>query len=151
MRTERRAVNTEGTGNGAAVRGAGVSVQKIPILKIGDALIASIQIELDDRSALQLKEDLLDQIAATSARGVVIDLTAVDTVDSFLGKIIRDAALMARLMGARVVCTGIQPAVAITLVELGLELEGVATALNLEKGLARLAEAAAQEGASGHA
>lgn len=115
-------------------------VQKIPILKIGNALIASIQIELNDESAVQFKEDILHKIAATGATGVVIDLTAVDMVDSFLGKIIRDAALMARLMGAQVVCTGIQPAVAITLVELGLELEGVVTALNLEKGLTRLAE-----------
>ncbi len=124
-------------------------VQKIPILKIGNALIASIQIELNDESAVQFKEDILNQIGATGATGVVIDLTAVDMVDSFLGKIIRDAALMARLMGANVVCTGIQPAVAITLVELGLELEGVATALNLEKGLAKLD--AMVEGADSHA
>ncbi len=124
-------------------------VQKIPILKIGSALIASIQIELNDESAVQFKEDVLHQIAETGATGVVIDLTAVDMVDSFLGKIIRDAALMARLMGAQVVCTGIQPAVAITLVELGLELEGVVTALNLEKGLARLAELV--DGVDGHA
>lgn len=115
-------------------------IQKIPILKIGNALIASIQIELNDESAVQFKEDILNHIKATGASGVVIDLTAVDTVDSFLGRIIRDAALMARLMGAQVVCTGIQPAVAITLVELGLELEDVVTALNLEKGLERLAE-----------
>lgn len=115
-------------------------VQKIPILKIGEALIASIQIELNDESAVQFKEDILNQISATGATGVVIDLTAVDMVDSFLGKIVRDTAFMARLMGAQVVCTGIQPAVAITLVELGLELEGVVTALNLEKGLAKLRE-----------
>ena len=115
-------------------------IQKIPILKIGNALIASIQIELNDESAVQFKEDILNQIKATGATGVVIDLTAVDTVDSVLGKVIRDAALMARLMGASVVVTGIQPAVAITLVELGLELEDVVTALNLEKGLARLAD-----------
>jgi rsbT antagonist protein RsbS len=123
-------------------------IQKIPILKIGHALIASIQIELNDESAVQFKEDILNQIKATGATGVVIDLTAVDTVDSFLGRIIRDAALMARLMGAQVVVTGIQPAVAITLVELGLDLEDVVTALNLEKGLARLAELT--EGASHH-
>jgi rsbT antagonist protein RsbS len=123
-------------------------IQKIPILKIGDALIASVQIELNDESAVQFKEDILNQIKSTGATGVVIDLTAVDTVDSFLGKIIRDAALMARLMGAQVVCTGIQPAVAITLVELGLDLEDVVTALNLEKGLAKLVELT--EGAASH-
>ncbi|HAZ63730.1 MAG TPA: anti-anti-sigma factor [Armatimonadetes bacterium] len=115
-------------------------IQKIPILKIGPALIASIQIDLNDESAVQFKEDILNRIKETGASGVVIDLTAVDTVDSFLGRIIRDAALMARLMGASVVVTGIQPAVAITLVELGLELEDVVTALNLEKGLQRLRE-----------
>lgn len=115
-------------------------IQKIPILKIGPALIASIQIDLNDESAVQFKEDILNRIKETGATGVVIDLTAVDTVDSFLGRIIRDAALMARLMGASVVVTGIQPAVAITLVELGLELEDVVTALNLEKGLQRLRE-----------
>lgn len=115
-------------------------IQKIPILKIGPALIASIQIDLNDESAVQFKEDILNRIKETGASGVVIDLTAVDTVDSFLGRIIGDAALMARLMGASVVVTGIQPAVAITLVELGLELEDVVTALNLEKGLQRLRE-----------
>ena len=115
-------------------------IQKIPILKIGPALIASIQIDLNDESAVQFKEDILNRIKETGASGVVIDLIAVDTVDSFLGRIIRDAALMARLMGASVVVTGIQPAVAITLVELGLELEDVVTALNLEKGLQRLRE-----------
>ncbi|MBI2301449.1 MAG: STAS domain-containing protein [Armatimonadetes bacterium] len=124
-------------------------VQKIPILKIGEALIASIQIELNDESAVQLKEDILNQISATGATGVVIDLTAVDMVDSFLGKIVRDTAFMARLMGAQVVCTGIQPAVAITLVELGLELEGVVTALNLEQGLVRLAGMVAGGGGNG--
>ncbi len=109
---------------------------RIPILKIGDVLIASIQIALHDASAVQFKDDLLQKIHDTKARGVIIDLTAIDVVDSFIGRMIADIAAMSGLMGARVVLTGLQPAVAITLVELGLELTGVLTALNLEKGLA---------------
>lgn len=109
---------------------------RIPILKIGDALIASIQTELHDASAVQFKDDLLEKIHTTKARSVIIDLTAIDVVDSFIGRLIADVAAMAGLMGTRVVLTGLQPAVAITLVELGLELPHVQTALNLEKGLA---------------
>ena len=108
---------------------------RIPILKIGDILIASIQVALHDASAVQFKDDLLQKIHDTRARGVIIDLTALDVVDSFIGRLIADIAAMAGLMGARVVLTGLQPAVAITLVELGLELPRVLTALNLEKGL----------------
>jgi len=113
-----------------------VNSLRIPILKIGDVLIASIQIALHDASAVQFKDDLLQKIHDTKARGVIIDLTAIDVVDSFIGRMIADIAAMSGLMGARVVLTGLQPAVAITLVELGLELTGVLTALNLEKGLA---------------
>ncbi|NNJ10930.1 STAS domain-containing protein [Chloroflexales bacterium ZM16-3] len=108
---------------------------RIPILKIGDILIASIQVALHDASAVQFKDDLLQKIHDTRAKGVIIDLTALDVVDSFIGRLIADIAAMAGLMGARVVLTGLQPAVAITLVELGLELPRVITALNLEKGL----------------
>jgi len=111
---------------------------RIPILKIGDILIASIQVALHDASAVQFKDDLLQKIHDTRARGVIIDLTALDVVDSFIGRLIADIAAMAGLMGARVVLTGLQPAVAITLVELGLELPRVLTALNLEKGLAMM-------------
>ena len=121
-------------------------LQKIPILKIGDFLIASVQIELQDASAVQFKDDILQAISDHHARGVVIDLTSVEVVDSFLGRIIGDIAAMARLMGARVVVTGLQPAVAITLVELGLELRGVVTALNLEKGLEKLRQLMQSEG-----
>jgi rsbT antagonist protein RsbS len=121
-------------------------VQKIPILKIGEFLIASVQIELQDASAVQFKDDILEAISEHRARGVVVDLTAVEVVDSFLGRIIGDVAAMARLMGARVVVTGLQPAVAITLVELGLELRGVVTALNLEKGLEKLHQLVQSEG-----
>ncbi len=108
---------------------------RIPILKIGDILIASIQTELHDASAVQFKDDLLQQIYTTRAQAVIIDLTAVEVVDSFIGRLIADVAAMTGLMGASVVLTGLQPAVAITLVELGLELPRVTTALNLEKGL----------------
>lgn len=111
---------------------------RIPILKIGEILIASIQVALHDASAVQFKDDLLQKIHDTRARGVIIDLTALDVVDSFIGRLIADIAAMAALMGTRVVLTGLQPAVAITLVELGLELPRVLTALNLEKGLSMM-------------
>ncbi len=109
---------------------------RIPILKIGDVLIASIQVELHDASAVQFKDDLLQKIHDHKARGVIVDMTTVEVVDSFIGRLIADIASMAGLMGAQVVITGLQPAVAITLVELGLELGRARTALNLEKGLA---------------
>jgi rsbT antagonist protein RsbS len=113
-----------------------VNSLRIPILKVGDVLVASIQVALHDASAVQFKDDLLQKIHDTKARGVIIDLTAIDVVDSFIGRMIADIASMSGLMGAQVVLTGLQPAVAITLVELGLELPRVLTALNLEKGLA---------------
>ncbi|MBK9711848.1 MAG: STAS domain-containing protein [Kouleothrix sp.] len=111
---------------------------RIPILKIGNVLIASIQTSLHDSSAVQFKDDLLQRIFETRARGLIVDLTAVEVVDSFIARLISDIASMAGLMGTRVVITGLQPAVAITLVELGLELPQVLTALNLEKGLVML-------------
>jgi rsbT antagonist protein RsbS len=120
------------------VREGSLESLRIPILKIGDVLIASIQVALHDSSAVQFKEDLLNKIYETKARGLIVDLTAVEVVDSFIGRLISDIASMAGLMGTRVVITGLQPAVAITLVELGLELPQVLTALNLEKGLAML-------------
>jgi rsbT antagonist protein RsbS len=118
-------------------------------LKIGDVLIASIQVALHDASAVQFKDDLLQKISDTKARGVIIDLTALDVVDSFIGRLIADIAAMAGLMGTRVVLTGLQPAVAITLVELGLELPRVLTALNLEKGLAMMQRLTAEESDDG--
>ncbi|MGQ9611316.1 MAG: STAS domain-containing protein [Chloroflexus sp.] len=122
---------------------------RIPILKIGDILIASIQVALHDASAVQFKDDLLQKIHDTRAHGVIIDLTALDVVDSFIGRLIADIAAMAGLMGARVVLTGLQPAVAITLVELGLELPRVLTALNLEKGLAMMQRMTGEESDDG--
>ncbi len=111
---------------------------RIPILQIEDFLVASIQVALHDRSAVQFRDDLLQRTYETKARGLIIDLTAVDIVDSFIGRLIGDVAEMASLMGTRVVVTGLQPAVAITLTELGLELPGIITALNLEKGISIL-------------
>ena len=106
--------------------------QKIPILKIRDFLIVPIQIDLDDISAYNLQKGILNRIEATGAHGVIIDISVVEMVDSYLGRIIGETARMASLMDARVVISGMQPAVSITLVELGLELKEVYTALNLE-------------------
>ena len=108
---------------------------RIPILKLYNCLLVSIQWEIDDSTALQFQEDLLNKIHDTGANGVVIDLTFVDMIDSFIAKVLGDVIGMSRLMGAKVVLTGIQPAVAITLVELGIHLQEVQTALDLEKGL----------------
>ncbi|MEK3889612.1 STAS domain-containing protein [Bacillus sp. FSL K6-3431] len=113
---------------------------RIPILKLKDCLLVSIQWELDDHTALEFQEDLLQKIHATSARGVVIDITSIDFIDSFIAKVLGDVMDMSKLMGAKVVVTGIQPAVAITLIELGIRLEDVMTALDLENGLDKLQE-----------
>jgi rsbT antagonist protein RsbS len=115
-----------------------IEASRIPILKIGDFLVASIQVELYDKSAVLFKDNLLQEIYRTKAKGLILDLTAVEVVDSFMGRIITEVGAMAGLMGTKLVITGLQPAVAITLVELGLELAGVHTALNLEKGIAAL-------------
>lgn len=122
---------------------------RIPILQIEDFLVASIQVALHDRSAVQFRDDLLQRIYETKSKGLIIDLTAVDIVDSFIGRLIGDVAEMAALMGTRVVVSGLQPAVAITLTELGLELPGVITALNLEKGIAILRRLVSQENGEG--
>ncbi|MBM7694593.1 rsbT antagonist protein RsbS [Peribacillus deserti] len=111
---------------------------RIPILKLYDCLLVSIQWELDDATALQFQEDLLHKIHETSANGVVIDITSIDFIDSFIAKVLGDVVSMSKLMGAKVVITGIQPAVAITLIELGIVLDDVLTALDLEKGLEKL-------------
>ncbi|MBQ4869719.1 STAS domain-containing protein [Priestia megaterium] len=111
---------------------------RIPILKLYDYLLVSIQWELDDQTAIQFQEDLLSKIHQTGAKGVVIDLTSIDMIDSFIAKVLGDVVSMSNLMGARVVLTGIQPAVAITLVELGIGLNDVLTALDLEKGLEKI-------------
>ncbi len=110
-------------------------MEKIPIIKVGNVLLVSIQTDLHDQAALGLQSDLLRKIESTSARGVIIDISVIDIVDSFLGRILSDTASMARIMNAVVVVVGIQPSVAITLIELGLELRQISTALNVERGL----------------
>lgn len=118
-------------------------VQRIPILQIEDFLVASIQTALHDRAATQFKDDLLRRIYETKAQGLILDVTGMDVVDSFIAKLTADIAHMAALMGTRVVITGLQPAVAVALVELGAEMRGIITALNLEKGIATLRRLAA--------
>lgn len=111
---------------------------RIPILKLYNCLLVSIQWELDDVTTLQFQEDLLQKIHKTNASGVVIDLTSIDFIDSFIAKVLGDVVNMSRLMGVKVVITGIQPSVAITLIELGINFRDVFTALDLEKGLEKL-------------
>lgn len=111
-------------------------MERVPILKMDNILILTLQVELHDRKALQLQEDILGEIYSTRARGLVIDVSAVGVVDSFMGRMLSDTAIMASTMGARTVLVGIQPEIAISLQELGLELKGVHTALNLERGMA---------------
>ncbi len=111
---------------------------RIPILKLRDCLLVSIQWELDDQTALQFQEDLLHKIHQTNASGVVLDLTSIDFIDSFIAKVLGDVIEMSKLMGAKIVITGIQPAVAITLLELGIRLDDAMTALDLENGLDKL-------------
>lgn len=111
---------------------------RIPILKLHDYLLISVQVDLDDQTALQFQEDVLEKIHQEGSRGVVIDLTSVEMIDSFIAKVLGDVVDMSNLMGAKVVLTGIQPAVAITLIDMGIVLDGVPTALDLEQGLERL-------------
>jgi rsbT antagonist protein RsbS len=113
-------------------------VERIPILKMGNVLLVTIQVDMHDRLALALQEDLTARISATSARGVLIDISSLEVVDSFIGRMFANIAAMARVLDAATVVVGMQPAVAITLVELGLSLPGVRTALNVERGMALL-------------
>ncbi|CAM4059238.1 rsbT antagonist protein RsbS [Pedobacter westerhofensis] len=110
-------------------------MDKIPILRMGPFLLVTIQVDLYDRLALTLEADLVQMVQKTSARGVLIDISAVSIVDSFMGRIIGNIASMSKILDAETVVVGMQPAVAITLIELGLPLKGVYTALNMEKGM----------------
>ncbi|PYS45890.1 MAG: anti-anti-sigma factor [Acidobacteria bacterium] len=107
---------------------------RIPILKVGRVLIVPIQVDMDDQTAIQLQERILTELERTGARGVLIDISLLEMVDSFIGRMLSDIAAMSRIMDARTVVVGMQPAVAITLVELGLELKGVETVLNVDEG-----------------
>jgi rsbT antagonist protein RsbS len=111
----------------------------VPILKIGSTLLVSIQVDLQDDTALALQQDLADRITRTGARGVVIDISGLEIVDSFIGRMLAAVAAISRVLDARTVVVGMRPAVAITMVELGLSLGGVRTALDVERGLALLA------------
>jgi rsbT antagonist protein RsbS len=109
---------------------------EIPIMRVGDCLLVTIQVDMHDRMAMALQEDLAEKIVATRARGVMIDISALEIVDSFIGRMLNNITAISRVLDAITVVVGMQPAVAITLVELGLNLSGVRTALNVDKGLA---------------
>lgn len=113
-------------------------MERISILKMGSCLLVSIQIDMDDRTAMQLQDDLTERIVKHRAKGVLIDISALDVVDSFIGRMLANTAAMARVLDADTVVVGMQPSVAITLVELGLSLKGVRSALNVERGMALL-------------
>jgi rsbT antagonist protein RsbS len=110
-------------------------MDRIPILRMGEFLLVTIQVDMHDQLAMQLQDDLTRAIEKKGAKGVLIDISALEMVDSFIGRMIADISGMARILDARTVLVGMQPAVAITLVELGLSLPGVATALNVERGM----------------
>jgi rsbT antagonist protein RsbS len=119
-------------------------MERIPILKLGENLLVSIQVDMHDRLAMTLLDDLTCRISAEGPRGVLIDISGLDMVDSFLGRMLADIAATARVLDAETVIVGMRPAVAITLVELGLSLPGVRTALDMERGMALIGESAAR-------
>src|SRR5215471_1299745 len=110
-------------------------MDRIPILRVGRFLLVTIQVDMHDRLALTLQDDLTAQIVSNRARGVLIDISALDIVDSFIGRMLANIASMARILDAETVVVGMQPSVAITLVELGLSLQGIRTALNVDRGM----------------
>ena len=112
-----------------------MTVERIPILKMGSTLLVSIQVDMHDQLALQLQDDLTQKIASTGARGVLLDISSLEIVDSFIGRMLSNIAGMSRVLDAETVVVGMRPAVAITLVELGLSLPGIRTAVNVEKGI----------------
>lgn len=119
---------------------------EIPVLKIGDCLLVSIQVDMHDQLAMALQEDLTNRIVSDRARGVMIDISALDLVNSFIGRMLNNIAAMSRILDAVTVVVGMRPAVAITLVELGLSLPGVRTALNVDKGLALIRKVIDEQG-----
>ena len=129
-----------------------MGLDRIPILKMGEFLLVTIQVDMYDRLALALQDDLASQIVRTRARGVLIDISSLGVVDSFIGRVLGNIAAVSRLLDAETVVVGMHPAVAIVLVELGLSLKGVCTALNVEKGMELLrALLEAKEGGDGRA
>lgn len=110
-------------------------MERIPVLKMGDFLLVTVQIDMHDRLAMTLQDDITGRLAKHRSRGVLIDISALDMVDSFIGRMIANIAAMSKILDAQTVVVGMQPAVAITLVELGLDMPGVLTALNVERGM----------------
>ena len=121
-------------------------MERIPILSLGEFLLVTIQVDMHDRLATVLKDDLANRISETGARGVLIDISGLDVVDSFLARMLGSIAQMARVMDAETALVGMQPSVAITLVEMGVVLSGVRTALSMEKGMALIRLGMAEEG-----
>jgi rsbT antagonist protein RsbS len=115
-------------------------LEKIPILRMGEFLLVTIQVDMHDRLAIALQDDLTQMISETAARGVLIDISSLEMVDSFIGRMLANIAAMSRILDAQTVVVGMQPAVAITLVELGLPLPGIRTALNVDSGMELLRE-----------
>ncbi|HVM82865.1 MAG TPA: STAS domain-containing protein [Candidatus Binatia bacterium] len=128
-------------------------MDRIPILKMGRALLITIQVDMHDQMAIALEEDLTAKIAQTGAKGVLIDISSLEVVDSFIGRMLDNIAAVSRVLDAETVVVGMRPAVAITLVELGLTLQGVKTALNVERGFElisrRLQDTGAEDGGAG--
>jgi rsbT antagonist protein RsbS len=125
-------------------------LEKIPILRMGEFLLVTIQVDMHDRLAMTLQEDLTTRISETAARGVLIDISSLDIVDSFIGRMLGNIAAMSRVLDAQTVVVGMQPAVAITLVELGMSLPGVRTALNVDAGMELLKLSLNGHRANGH-
>jgi rsbT antagonist protein RsbS len=121
-------------------------MDRIPILKLDDFLLVSIQVDMHDQLAMMLQDDLTERVVKSRARGVLVDISALDVVDSFIGRMLGNIASMSRILDAETVVVGMRPAVAITLVELGLSLPGIRTALNVDKGMDLLRKSRALDG-----
>ena len=124
-------------------------MEKIPILRMGEFLLVTIQVDMHDQLALKLQDDLSNAINKHASKGVLIDISSLEMVDSFIGRMVADISGIGKILGAETILVGMQPAVAITLVELGLSLPGVATALNVERGMALLRRKIDADGADG--
>jgi rsbT antagonist protein RsbS len=125
-------------------------VDRVPILRIGNCLLVTVQVDMHDELAMALQDDLTNKIVQARARGVLIDISALEMVDSFIGRMLGNIAAMSRILDAQTVVVGMQPAVAITLVELGLSLPGIRTALNVDAGLALLRNVLDRDDQDGH-
>lgn len=125
-------------------------MDRVPILRLGNCLLVTVQIDMHDQLAMTLQDDLTNRIVQTKARGVLIDISALEMVDSFIGRMLGNIAAMSRILDAQTVVVGMQPAVAITLVELGLSLPGIRTAMNVDAGLALLTNILGQGDESSH-